>query len=80
MAESGELTSTFTGGALGWKPKGSFDPKFEDVAFALETSTTNNPKIGEAKTEFGYHIIMVSVSAALLVEPYLTAPQVEGRK
>ncbi|KAJ2972023.1 hypothetical protein NQ176_g7394 [Zarea fungicola] len=48
-----------SGGALGWKPKGSFDPKFEEVAFALETSTTNNPKIGEAKTEFGYHIIMV---------------------
>ncbi|KAK2590166.1 Peptidyl-prolyl cis-trans isomerase pin4 [Conoideocrella luteorostrata] len=47
------------GGALGWKSKGSLDPKFEDVAFALEPSTTNNPKIGEAKTEFGYHIIMV---------------------
>ncbi|KZZ97633.1 Peptidyl-prolyl cis-trans isomerase PIN4 [Moelleriella libera RCEF 2490] len=47
------------GGALGWKTKGSLDPKFEDVAFALEPSTTNNPKIGEAKTEFGYHIIMV---------------------
>jgi len=25
----------------------------------LEPSTTNNPKIGEAKTEFGYHIIMI---------------------
>ncbi|OAA67395.1 Peptidyl-prolyl cis-trans isomerase, PpiC-type [Cordyceps fumosorosea ARSEF 2679] len=47
------------GGALGWKPKGSLDPKFEEVAFALEPSTTNTPKIGEAKTEFGYHIIMV---------------------
>ncbi|KHN99476.1 Peptidyl-prolyl cis-trans isomerase PIN4 [Metarhizium album ARSEF 1941] len=47
------------GGALGWKTKGSLDPKFEEVAFALEPSTTNNPKIAEAKTEFGYHIIMV---------------------
>ncbi|QPH01618.1 Peptidyl-prolyl cis-trans isomerase pin4 [Epichloe festucae Fl1] len=47
------------GGALGWKTKGSLDPKFEDIAFALEPSTTNSPKIGEAKTEFGYHIIMV---------------------
>ncbi|OAA77714.1 Peptidyl-prolyl cis-trans isomerase, PpiC-type [Akanthomyces lecanii RCEF 1005] len=47
------------GGPLGWKPKGSFDPNFEEVAFALEPSTTSNPKIGEAKTEFGYHIIMV---------------------
>ncbi|KAG8416651.1 Peptidyl-prolyl cis-trans isomerase pin4 [Metarhizium acridum] len=47
------------GGALGWKTKGSLDPKFEEVAFALEPSTTNNPKIAEARTEFGYHIIMV---------------------
>ncbi|EFY98766.1 Peptidyl-prolyl cis-trans isomerase [Metarhizium brunneum] len=47
------------GGALGWKTKGSLDPKFEEAAFALEPSTTNNPKIAEAKTEFGYHIIMV---------------------
>ncbi|KAG6012317.1 Peptidyl-prolyl cis-trans isomerase pin4 [Claviceps pusilla] len=47
------------GGALGWKTKGSLDAKFEEIAFALEPSTTNSPKIGEAKTEFGYHIIMV---------------------
>ncbi|KAG6065299.1 Peptidyl-prolyl cis-trans isomerase pin4, partial [Claviceps aff. humidiphila group G2b] len=46
-------------GALGWKTKGSLDAKFEDVAFGLEPSTTSSPKIGEAKTEFGYHIIMV---------------------
>ncbi|KAH0596236.1 hypothetical protein MHUMG1_06097 [Metarhizium humberi] len=51
--------SITTGGALGWKTKGSLDPKFEEAAFALEPSTTNNPKIAEAKTEFGYHIIMV---------------------
>ncbi|KAG5994026.1 Peptidyl-prolyl cis-trans isomerase pin4 [Claviceps lovelessii] len=47
------------GGALGWKTKGSLDAKFEEIAFALEPSTTNSPKIGEAKTGFGYHIIMV---------------------
>ncbi|KDN65529.1 putative ppic-type ppiase domain-containing protein [Colletotrichum sublineola] len=47
------------GGSLGWKTKGSLDPKFEDVAFALSTSTTASPVYGEAKTEFGYHIIMV---------------------
>ncbi|CAI4217853.1 unnamed protein product [Parascedosporium putredinis] len=34
-------------------------PQFEEVAFNLEASSTGNPKIGEAKTEFGYHIIMV---------------------
>jgi NIMA-interacting peptidyl-prolyl cis-trans isomerase 4 len=48
-----------SGGALGWKTKGSLEKEFEDVAFALETSTTGNPKIGEAKTPHGYHIIMV---------------------
>ncbi|RKU45194.1 Peptidyl-prolyl cis-trans isomerase pin4 [Coniochaeta pulveracea] len=47
------------GGALGWKTKGSLDPQFEAVAYSLETSTTGNPKYGEAKTGFGYHIIMV---------------------
>ncbi|QUC18567.1 uncharacterized protein UV8b_02808 [Ustilaginoidea virens] len=47
------------GGALGWKSKGSLDPRFEEVAFTLEPSTTSSPKLGEAKTEFGYHIIMV---------------------
>ncbi|KAL1869183.1 hypothetical protein VTK73DRAFT_3352 [Phialemonium thermophilum] len=47
------------GGSLGWKTKGSLDPQFEAVAYSLEPSTTSNPKIGEAKTSFGYHIIMV---------------------
>ncbi|ESA43163.1 FKBP-like protein [Neurospora crassa] len=48
-----------TGGSLGWKQKGTLDPEFEKVAFALETSSTSSPKIGEVKTQFGYHIIMV---------------------
>ncbi|SPO04496.1 probable Peptidyl-prolyl cis-trans isomerase pin4 [Cephalotrichum gorgonifer] len=47
------------GGLLGWKTRGSLDPKFEEVAFELEASTTGNPKYVEAKTDFGYHIIMV---------------------
>ncbi|EQL03380.1 hypothetical protein G6O67_006903 [Ophiocordyceps sinensis] len=47
------------GGSLGWKTKGSLDPKFEEAAFALEPSTTSSPKFGEVKTGFGYHIIMV---------------------
>lgn len=48
------------GGSLGWKSRGSLDPKFEEVAFGLEASSTGSPKLGEAKTGFGYHIIMVS--------------------
>jgi len=47
------------GGALGWKKRGDLDPTFEAVAFELEASTTNSPKYAEAKTGFGYHIIMV---------------------
>ncbi|KAL2108308.1 hypothetical protein VUR80DRAFT_3990 [Thermomyces stellatus] len=47
------------GGLLGWKPRGSLDAKFEEVAFSLEVSSTGNPRYGEAKTQFGYHIIMV---------------------
>ncbi|KAK0623093.1 hypothetical protein B0T14DRAFT_494626 [Immersiella caudata] len=47
------------GGALGWKTKGSLAPEFEAVAYGLDNSTTAAPKIGEAKTEFGYHVIMV---------------------
>lgn len=47
------------GGALGWKVRGSLDPAFEAVAFALPASTTASPVVGEAKTSFGYHIIMV---------------------
>ena len=48
-----------TGGALGWKRRGDLDPTFEAVAFELEASTTANPRWGEAKTEFGYHVMMV---------------------
>ncbi|CAH0026936.1 unnamed protein product [Clonostachys rhizophaga] len=60
-----EVARTFSedkarqGGSLGWKTKGSLDPKFEEVAFALEPSSTSSPKFAEVKTEFGYHIIMV---------------------
>ncbi|TVY62796.1 Peptidyl-prolyl cis-trans isomerase PIN4, partial [Lachnellula suecica] len=44
---------------LGWKTRGDLDPTFEAVAFELESSSTANPKYVEAKTGFGYHIIMV---------------------
>lgn len=43
----------FPGGALGWKTRGSLHGDFEKVAYELETSTTSNPKIGEAKTSHG---------------------------
>lgn len=53
------LYSRTLGGALGWKTRGDLDPKFEEVAFELEASTTTSPKYAEVKTDHGYHIIMV---------------------
>lgn len=47
------------GGNLGWKTRGSLDAEFEKVAYGLEVSTTGNPKWGEVKSEFGYHVVMV---------------------
>ncbi|KAH5690247.1 hypothetical protein HBI88_167060 [Parastagonospora nodorum] len=47
------------GGSLGWKTRGQLLPEFEKVAYELEPSTTASPKIGEVKTQEGYHIVMV---------------------
>ncbi|KAH7354259.1 hypothetical protein B0T11DRAFT_230466 [Plectosphaerella cucumerina] len=60
------------GGSLGWKSRGSLDPKFEEIAFGLEASSTGSPSIGEAKTGFGYHIIMVSFGRGSTVKGLLT--------
>lgn len=38
------LRSQFSGGSLGWKPRGSLHGDFEKVAYELEPSTTANPK------------------------------------
>lgn len=56
-----------TGGALGWKTRGSLHGDFEKVAYELETSTTGNPKIGEAKTSHGS---VKSVLSSLRVRHY----------
>jgi NIMA-interacting peptidyl-prolyl cis-trans isomerase 4 len=48
------------GGSLGWQARGSMVGPFQEVAFALEPSTVDRPKLsGLVKTNFGYHIIMV---------------------
>ncbi|KAI1106276.1 FKBP-like protein [Jackrogersella minutella] len=47
------------GGLLGLQRKGSLQPEFEQVAFALQDSKGSNLYIGEAKTSFGYHLIVV---------------------
>jgi NIMA-interacting peptidyl-prolyl cis-trans isomerase 4 len=47
------------GGSLGWKTRGSLIAEFEEVAYALEVSSTGSPKWGEVKTKEGYHILIV---------------------
>ncbi|KAI8962499.1 FKBP-like protein [Daldinia sp. FL1419] len=47
------------GGLLGVQRKGSLQPEFEEVAFALPESKGSVLNIGEAKTAFGYHLIVV---------------------
>lgn len=51
--------SEILGGLLGLQRKGALQPEFEQVAFALPDSKGNNLNIGEAKTAFGYHLIVV---------------------
>ncbi|KAI5867974.1 FKBP-like protein [Durotheca rogersii] len=47
------------GGLLGLQRKGSLQPEFEAVAFSLPDSKGSSLHIGEAKTAFGYHLIVV---------------------
>lgn len=48
------------GGSLGWQNRGQMVGPFQEVAFALEPSTVEKPKLSSlVKTAFGYHIIMV---------------------
>ena len=48
-------------GDLGWMTRGSMVGPFQDAAFALPTSSLQNPHYTDppVKTKFGYHIIMV---------------------
>lgn len=49
------------GGSLGWMNRGSMVGAFEEAAFALPPSSSDNPILTDPpiKTSFGYHIIMV---------------------
>ena len=49
-----------SGGSLGWMTRSGLVQEFSNVAFELEPSTTDKPIIGQVKTKFGYHLIMVS--------------------
>ena len=45
---------------MGVKTKGSLLPEFEQVAWGLSASTDQGLDIGEARTEEGYHLIIVT--------------------
>ncbi|KAI0969287.1 hypothetical protein F4678DRAFT_170103 [Xylaria arbuscula] len=47
------------GGSLGQQTKGSLHPEFEKVAYSLQPTENGIVHIGEAKTDFGYHLIVV---------------------
>jgi foldase protein PrsA len=42
------------GGDLGWFPRGTYPPVFDDIVFTLETEG----EIGVIKTSAGYHVVM----------------------
>ncbi|KAK7091014.1 peptidyl-prolyl cis-trans isomerase NIMA-interacting 4-like [Littorina saxatilis] len=50
-----------SGGDLGWMTRGSMVGPFQEAAFELQNSTTNNPIYTDppVKTKHGYHVIMV---------------------
>ncbi|NMM45273.1 hypothetical protein HH303_12340 [Rhodospirillaceae bacterium KN72] len=45
------------GGSYGWQRKGTFVKPFEEAAFSLEPNTFTSEPV---KTQFGYHVILVS--------------------
>lgn len=47
------------GGSLGTQTKGSLHPNFEKVAYSLQPTENGIVHIGEASTDWGYHLIVV---------------------
>lgn len=48
------------GGNLGFTPRGSFDPDFEDALFALQEGQVSEP----VRTSYGYHLIKLTALQA----------------
>lgn len=52
--------SASRGGDLGFTPRGSFDPDFEDALFALQEGEVSEP----VRTSYGYHLIKLTALQA----------------
>ena len=73
-AQFGELARLYSqdpgsaaaGGALGWFGRGMMVPEFEEAAFALKVGQVSNV----VKTQFGYHIILVTGRREARQPPY----------
>ena len=58
--------SASKGGDLGFFPKGRMVPEFENAAFSLKPNTLSEV----VKTNYGYHIIMVTDRKAASKDPF----------
>ena len=56
-----------TGGLLGPMTREQLVPEFAEVAFEIEPSDCEKPIWREAKSQFGYHIIMVCGTATCIM-------------
>ena len=64
---SEDTTTAVKGGDLGFFSEKEMVPEFSKAAFSMKPNTISDKVV---KTQFGYHIIMVTDRAAAMTEPY----------
>ena len=69
---SDDIASKDTGGDLGFAPKGTFAPEFEQALDKLAINSVSDP----VKTQFGYHLIELLETRTRPVDPFdVSAPR-----
>ena len=71
-----QCPSSAKGGNLGYFPRGSMVPEFENAAFDLRVGEVSEP----VKTDFGYHIIKLNAKKAARKKPYEEVKDEAGNK
>jgi parvulin-like peptidyl-prolyl isomerase len=61
-----EDASAASGGDLGWRAKGEFDPTFEEAAFGIQKGMMS----GVIETKYGYHLVYVEDHRMPGPQPY----------